>query len=90
MIPLTEEYLQKYKFISAINAFKRLKDDLDSQLLDIRDSKSLAYMGSPNLKMLTKSAVQVEFREGEEEGFVKRVLENFGDPANTTVCVIDK
>ncbi|KAI3450144.1 hypothetical protein Pfo_006809 [Paulownia fortunei] len=89
VIPLTEEYLQKYKFISAINAFKKLQDDPNSQLLDIRDSKSLAYLGSPNLKILSKSAVQVEFREGDEDRFVKRVLENFGEPTNTTVCILD-
>lgn len=89
-IPLTEEYLQKYKFISAINAFKKLQNDPNSQLLDIRDSKSVAYLGTPNLKFLSKKAVQAEFREGDEEGFVKRVLENFGDPTNTSVCIIDK
>lgn len=89
-IPLTEEYLQKYKFISAINAFKKLQNDPGSQLLDIRDSKSIAYLGTPKLKFLGKNAVQVEFREGDEDGFVKRVLENFGDPANTAVCIIDK
>ncbi|KAK6141788.1 hypothetical protein DH2020_024463 [Rehmannia glutinosa] len=89
VIPLTEEYLQKYKFISAINAFKKLQDDPNSQLLDIRDSKSLAYLGSPNLKILSKNVVQIEFREGDEDGFVKRVLENFGEPTNTTLFIID-
>ncbi|KAL3621874.1 hypothetical protein CASFOL_034070 [Castilleja foliolosa] len=89
VIPLTEEYLQKYKFMSAINAFKKLQDDPNSQLLDIRDGKSLAVLGSHSLKILSKSVGQVEFREEDEEGFVKRVLENFGDPINTTVCVLD-
>ncbi|KAL8549152.1 hypothetical protein ACS0TY_008131 [Phlomoides rotata] len=88
-IPLTEEYLQKYKFISAINAFKKLQNDPNSQLLDIRDSKSIAFLGTPNLKFLSKNAVQVEFREGDEDGFVKGVLEIFGDPTNTTLCIID-
>lgn len=90
VIPLTEEYLQKYKFISAINAFKKLQYDPNSQLLDIRDSRSLAYLESPNLKILNKSALQVEFREGDEEGFVKKVLKNFGEPGNTTIFIIDK
>ncbi|KAL0435212.1 UNVERIFIED_CONTAM: Rhodanese-like domain-containing protein 4A, chloroplastic [Sesamum radiatum] len=89
VIPLTEEYFQKYKFISAINAFKKLQEDPNSQFLDIRDSKSVAYLGSPNLKILNKSVVQVEFREGDEESFLKRVLENFREPTNTTVCIID-
>ncbi|KAL0389217.1 UNVERIFIED_CONTAM: Rhodanese-like domain-containing protein 4A, chloroplastic [Sesamum calycinum] len=89
VIPLTEEYFQKYKFISAINAFKKLQEDPNSQLLDIRDSKSVAYLGSPNLKILNKSVVQVEFREGDEDGFLKRILETFREPTNTTVCIID-
>ncbi|KAF5798069.1 putative Rhodanese-like domain-containing protein [Helianthus annuus] len=91
VIPATEEYLRKYKFISAIDAFKKLKDDPDCQLLDIRDSKTLRVLGSPNLKLLNKNAVQVEFRQGDEEGFLKRVKESFKDPppANTTVCILD-
>lgn len=90
VIPLTEEYLQKYKFISAINAFKKLKEDPNAQLLDIRDAKSLGFLGSPNLRILNKSVVQVEFIEGDEEGFVKNTLKNFRDPANTTLCILDK
>ncbi|XP_041989417.1 rhodanese-like domain-containing protein 4A, chloroplastic [Salvia splendens] len=88
-IPLVEEYSQKYKFISAINAFKKLQDDPTAQLLDIRDDKSVASLGSPNLKILNKNAVQVSFREGDEQGFVKRVLDKFGEPNNTTVCILD-
>nr|GLL42834.1 rhodanese-like domain-containing protein 4A, chloroplastic [Ipomoea trifida] len=90
VIPLTEEYLQKYKFISAINAFKKLRDEPSCELLDIRDKRSLAYLGSPNLKILKKSALQVHFVEGNEDAFVKEVLENFRDPENTTVCIVDK
>ncbi|XP_073036825.1 rhodanese-like domain-containing protein 4A, chloroplastic [Primulina eburnea] len=88
-IPLTEEYLQKYKFISAINAFRKLQDDPSCQLLDIRDPKSLAYLNSPNLKILNKTVLQVEFRLGDEDGFVKTVSKNFEEPAIATVCVID-
>ncbi|GER55004.1 thiosulfate sulfurtransferase GlpE [Striga asiatica] len=89
VIPLTEEYLQKYKFISAINAFKKLQEDPSCQLLDIRDVKSLAVLGSPNLKILRKSVAQVQFREGDEDGFVKRVLKIFEEPSDTTVCILD-
>ncbi|XP_047323636.1 rhodanese-like domain-containing protein 4A, chloroplastic [Impatiens glandulifera] len=89
VIPLTEEYLQKYKFISSINAFKKLKNDPSTQLLDIRDDKSLQYMGSPNLKIMNKNALQVEFVEGDEDGFVKKVLEKFPQPADTVICILD-
>ncbi|KAK9282551.1 hypothetical protein L1049_005472 [Liquidambar formosana] len=90
VIPLTQEYLKKYKFISAIDAFRKLRDDPNSQLLDIRGKKSLAYLSSPNLKVLNKGVVQVPFSEGDKDGFVKKILENFADPANTTLCVLDK
>ncbi|XP_048233275.1 rhodanese-like domain-containing protein 4A, chloroplastic [Ricinus communis] len=89
VIPLTQRYLRKYKFISAINAFRKLKEDKDAQLLDIRDKKSVKALGSPNLKILDKSVVQVMFSEEDEDGFVKNVLEKFPDPANTTMCILD-
>uniref|UniRef100_A0A5B7AMR8 Rhodanese domain-containing protein n=1 Tax=Davidia involucrata TaxID=16924 RepID=A0A5B7AMR8_DAVIN len=89
VIPLTQEYLQKFKFIPAIDAFRKLRDDPNSQLLDIRDKKSLGYLGSPNLKILNKGVVQVEFREGDEEGFVQKVLKKFPEPTNTTICILD-
>ncbi|XP_058205863.1 rhodanese-like domain-containing protein 4A, chloroplastic [Rhododendron vialii] len=89
VIPLTEEYFQKYKFISAIDAFRKLRDDPSTQLLDIRNSKSVRFLGSPNLKIVGKALAQVEFREGDEDGFVKMVLEKFPEPANTIICILD-
>ncbi|RAL51966.1 hypothetical protein DM860_010684 [Cuscuta australis] len=89
VIPLTEEYLQKYKFISAINAFKKLRNDPNCQMLDIRDKRALAYLDSPNLKILNKKVLQAHFVEGKEDIFVKEVLENFREPESTTVCIID-
>lgn len=90
LIPLAEEYLQKYKFISAVDAFGKLRDDPTSHLLDIRDNKSLAYLPSPSLRMFNKSVMQVEFRQGDEDAFLKRIFQNLNDPQNTTLCVIDK
>ncbi|KAL8232964.1 hypothetical protein R6Q57_002742 [Mikania cordata] len=91
VIPATQEYLRKYKFISAIDAFKKLKDDPNAQLLDIRDGKTLRVLGSPNLKLLNKNVMQVEFRDGDDEDdFVKKVKESFEDPANTSICILDK
>ncbi|KAI3508030.1 hypothetical protein L1887_23029 [Cichorium endivia] len=89
VIPATQEYLRKYKFISAIDAFNKLKEDPNAQLLDIRDNKTLKVLGSPNLRILNKNAVQVEYRDGDDEGFAKKVKENFEDPANTTLCILD-
>lgn len=82
--------MRKYKFISAIDAFRKLRDDPSAQLLDIRKKKSLKYLKSPNLTILNKDVLQVQYYEGDEDGFVKKVLESFGDPASTVVCVLDK
>lgn len=46
-------------------------------------------LGSPNLKSLKKSVVQVELIEGDENGFLNNVLSNFADPTNTVVCILD-
>lgn len=90
VIPLTQDYLKKYKFVSAIDAFRKLRDLPNSQLLDIRKRQSKNYLDSPNLKVLNKSAVQLEFLEGEEEEvFAKKVLERFADPGNTVLCILD-
>ncbi|KAI5315353.1 PREDICTED: rhodanese domain-containing [Prunus dulcis] len=88
VIPLVQEYLRKYKFVLVIDAFRKLRDDPNVQLLDIRDEKSLKYLKSPNLKILNKATVQVPFSEDDEDGFVKKVLERFGNPADTALCVL--
>lgn len=90
VIPLAQEYLKKYKYISAIDAFRKLRDVPNSQLLDIRNKQSVQFMSSPNLKIFDKDVVQVEFSEGEEEGFVKQAMKNFRDPGNTIICVLDR
>ncbi|XVF32019.1 hypothetical protein REPUB_Repub17cG0045300 [Reevesia pubescens] len=89
VIPLTKQYLSKCKFISAIDAFRKLRDDPNAQLLDIREKKTLASLGSPNLKILNKDTVQLHFTAEDEDGFLKKVLEKFPNPANTVLCLLD-
>ncbi|KAG5092754.1 hypothetical protein JHK82_051532 [Glycine max] len=90
VIPLAEEYLKKCKFVSAIDAFRKLRDDPNAQLLDIRDEKNVRFLKSSNLKMFEKEVAQVEFAEdGNEDEFVKKVLGRFKDAPNTVVCVLD-
>ncbi|KQK10977.1 rhodanese-like domain-containing protein 4A, chloroplastic [Brachypodium distachyon] len=89
VIPLTQEYFQKYKAVGALDAFRKLRDTPEAQLLDIRRGKSVQFMPSPNLRLIEKNAVQVEFDEEDEKGFVGKVLARFPDPANTVVCVLD-
>ncbi|XP_020588596.1 rhodanese-like domain-containing protein 4A, chloroplastic [Phalaenopsis equestris] len=89
VIPLAQEYLKKYKFISSIDAFRKLRDDPSSQLLDIRKKQTVAHLRTPNLKIFNKVAVNLEFVEGCEEEFIKEVLKSFRDPGNTILCVLD-
>lgn len=90
--PLIDYYFfRKFKFISAIDAFYKIRDDPNAQLLDVRDEKSLAVLGSPNLRILNKDVVQVDYSEEDEDGFVKKVKMSFvGDAADTLVFVLDK
>ncbi|RWW55829.1 hypothetical protein BHE74_00037488 [Ensete ventricosum] len=89
LIPLTQEYLKKYKFISAIDAFRKLRDMPSAQLLDVRKRQSVKFMDSPNLRILSKNVVRVEYSDGNEEGFIDEVRRNFEDPGNTVICVLD-
>lgn len=88
VIPLTQEYLKKYKFISAFDGYLKLRDDPSAQLLDIRNRKTLR-LRAPDLRPLNKEVVYVEF-SGDDDGFVKEVLGRFSDPGNTVLCVVDK
>ncbi|XP_056170581.1 rhodanese-like domain-containing protein 4A, chloroplastic [Syzygium oleosum] len=90
VVPVAEYYLRKYKYVSAIDAFRKLRDDPDAQLLDIRDRNSLAAMAPPGLKYMSKNVVQVQFDEGREDEFLKAVVASFEDPANTVICILDK
>ncbi|XP_074284055.1 rhodanese-like domain-containing protein 4A, chloroplastic isoform X2 [Silene latifolia] len=89
-LPLLQEYLNKYKFISALDAFKKLRDDSSAQLLDIRDDKSVGFLASPNLKIFNKRVLQLPFNESDQAGFLNKVESNFVDPQNTVVCILDK
>lgn len=89
VLPLVEEYVKKCKYISAINAFRKLEDDSSAQLLDIRDEKSVNYLGSPNLRILRKEVAQIPYIEADEDGFLKNVMAKFADPKNTVVCILD-
>ncbi|KAK8947484.1 hypothetical protein KSP40_PGU022769 [Platanthera guangdongensis] len=89
VIPLTEEYLNKYKFISCIDAFRKLRDDPNTQLLDIRKKQIAVNLKTPNLKIFNKGEVNLEYVEGFEEEFVKEVLKSFQDPGSTIICVLD-
>ncbi|CAM0884017.1 unnamed protein product [Alopecurus aequalis] len=89
VIPLAQEYFRKYKAVGALDAFCKLRDVPEAQLLDIRRGKSVQFIPPPNLRLVEKKAVQVEFDEENEKRFLREVLARFPDPANTVVCVLD-
>ncbi|KAK9747796.1 hypothetical protein RND81_02G015100 [Saponaria officinalis] len=89
VIPIFKNLVSKCRFISAIDAFNKLRDDSSAQLLDIRDEKSLGFLCSPDLRLYNKNVVQVCFDEADVDGFLKKVGSNFVDPQNTVVCVLD-
>jgi len=48
------------------------------------------YLGSPNLRTLSKEVAQIPYTEADEDGFLKNVMATFADPKNTVVCILDK
>ncbi|KAI4319277.1 hypothetical protein MLD38_032898 [Melastoma candidum] len=91
VVPVVQYYVSKYKYVSAIDAFRKLRDNPDAELLDIRDRRSVAANDSPDLGFLKKKkgVVKAEFVEGREEEFVRKVLGEFEDPGNTVLCILD-
>ncbi|KAL5996679.1 hypothetical protein ACLOJK_007598 [Asimina triloba] len=47
------------------------------------------HQESAEYSIYSFSQSEIEYSEGEEDGFVKEVLQNFNDPGNTTICVLD-
>ncbi|XP_037416819.1 rhodanese-like domain-containing protein 4A, chloroplastic [Triticum dicoccoides] len=86
VLPLAQEYFKKYKAVGALDAFRKLRDVPEAQLLDVRRGSSVRFMAPPNLRLVEKSAVQVEFDEEDEKRFLGEVLARFPDPA-IPVCV---
>ncbi|KAI4341567.1 hypothetical protein MLD38_026278 [Melastoma candidum] len=91
VLPVVQYYVSKYKYVSAVDAFRKLRDDPDAELLDIRDRRSVTANDSPDLGFLKKKkgVVKAEFVEGREEEFVRKVLGEFEDPGNTVLCILD-
>uniref|UniRef100_A0A7N0UNE1 Rhodanese domain-containing protein n=1 Tax=Kalanchoe fedtschenkoi TaxID=63787 RepID=A0A7N0UNE1_KALFE len=92
LIPLAQYYISKFKYTSALAAFQKLRDDPNAALLDIRDHKSVAFLPTPDLTLLNKTALHLHFDDQDDSKtmlFVNTLLHNFQDPSNAVVCVID-
>lgn len=75
---------------SARAAYAKLSDDVDAQLLDIREGKDFKVVGSPDVRGLKKKAVSITYRANEKPVFLKKLALKFRDPGNTTLFVLDK
>ncbi|CAM8911013.1 unnamed protein product [Rhodiola kirilowii] len=75
---------------SARNAYAKLGELDEAQLLDIRPLKELKEKGAPNVGGLQKKAVSVVYNGEDKPGFLKKMALKFKEPENTTLFIIDK
>nr|DAD19169.1 TPA_asm: hypothetical protein HUJ06_020632 [Nelumbo nucifera] len=75
---------------SAKNAYAKLADDADAQLLDIREAVEFREVGSPDIRGLKKKAVSIVYKGEDKPGFLKRLSLKFKEPENTTLFILDK
>ncbi|KAK9090648.1 hypothetical protein Sjap_023825 [Stephania japonica] len=75
---------------SARNAYAKLGEDGDAQLLDIRAPVDFREVGSPDLRGLRKKAVSISYKGDDKLGFLKKLRVKFKDPGNTTLFILDK
>ncbi|KAL2468860.1 Rhodanese-like domain-containing protein 4 [Forsythia ovata] len=75
---------------SAKNAYAKLADDSNAQLLDIRASGELRQVGSPDSRGLKKKPVAVVYKGEDKPGFLNKLAPKFKEPENTTLFILDK
>lgn len=73
---------------SAEEAYSKLGEDPDAQLLDIRTLEDIKEVGSPDIRKLKKKAIQISYEN--DASFLERVSAKFKDPANTVLYILDK
>lgn len=75
---------------TAKNAYAKLGDDANAQLIDIRGASDIKEGGSPDIKGLKKKAVVVAYKGDDKPGFLNKLSLKFKEPENTTLFVLDK
>lgn len=75
---------------SARNAYAKLGDDPNAQLLDIRPPAESRQVGSPDIRGLGKKSVSIVYKGEDKPGFLKKLSLKFKEPENTTLFVLDK
>eukprot|EP01018_Ginkgo_biloba_P003124 Gb_06683 [translate_table: standard] len=89
VIPVATDLVDKSnKWITAEEAYSRLRNELDSQLIDIRPPEDIIDVGSPDLESFNKRALQLSYL-GDDDEFLQKLLDEV-DPAKTTLYICDK
>ncbi|KAK6142696.1 hypothetical protein DH2020_023044 [Rehmannia glutinosa] len=76
--------------VSAKNAYAKLGDDENSQLLDIRSTVDIKQVGGPDIGGLKKKAVAIVYKGEDKPGFLNKLSLKFKEPENTTLFILDK
>lgn len=71
------------------NAYKRLSEDPDTEVVDIREKKEIRESGTPNLKSLKKKVASIGYNRDDKLGFLKKLGLKFKNPENTTLIILD-
>ncbi|KAF7023021.1 hypothetical protein CFC21_043602 [Triticum aestivum] len=79
-----------YETVSVKAAYRRLLEEPDAQLVDIRPLKDAREVGSPDISEAKKKAVVVPYDGEDKNGFLKKLALRFKDPENTTLIILDK
>lgn len=79
-----------YETVSGKAAYRRLLEEPDAQLVDIRPLKDAREVGSPDISEAKKKAVAVPYDGEDKNGFLKKLALRFKDPENTTLIILDK
>lgn len=74
--------------VSAEDAYSKLGDEPEAQLVDIRTLQDIKEVGSPDIRSLKKRVAQIFYED--DESFLQTVSAKFKDPANTTLYILDK
>ncbi|KAL8111237.1 rhodanese-like domain-containing protein 4, chloroplastic [Apium graveolens] len=75
---------------TAKNAYAKLSEDANAQLIDIRALADLRLVGTPDIKSLSKKSVQIMYNGEDKPGFLKKLALKFKEPENTTLFILDK
>ncbi|KAH9301438.1 hypothetical protein KI387_013021, partial [Taxus chinensis] len=89
VIPLLkDQYDKSTKWVTAEDAYYKLRDEMEPQLVDIRTIDEITYAGSPDVSSFNKEVAQVTY-EGDDSLFLGEMLSRFKKPAKTTLYILD-